>query len=229
MRCLYALPVLLLSHTNPSPLQKSERIVRINPVGSGFEEDDIRAVLASPVLPDGICLPKSDEADHLRWLDDRIATLAGDRGKHLITIGMVETARAVLNLREITTASPRMQAIIFGGDDYAADVGATRTESNEELFFARNATLLHCAANGLQAIDVVNIQFNDEERLRRECVQGFNMGFTGKQIIHPKQIAPVQETFSPSKEKIQWSAALLRVLSASANVVFVVAHPTCRH
>lgn len=71
--------------------------------------------------------------------------------------------------------------------------------------FARNTVLLHCAVNGLQAIDLVNIDFNNQERLEKECAIGSNMGYTGKQIIHPKQIEPVQKAFSPSADKIEWS------------------------
>ncbi len=130
----------------------------------------------------------------------------------------------------MTAAPDRTAALIFGADDYAADVGAVRTPSNAEVWFARNQVLLHAKSAGLQAIDLVQINFNDKELLTKESVQGFELGYTGmcvdslcfvfwrcaltcyldithagKQIIHPNQIEPVQSAFSPNPKALTWS------------------------
>ena len=81
------------------------------------------------------------------------------------------------------------------GDDFSADIGATRTRSAQELLYARQSVVVHAKAYGLQAIDIVNIRLKELEHLEEECKEGAIMGFTGKQIIHPDQIDPVQSTF----------------------------------
>lgn len=128
-------------------------------------------------------------------------------------ISMIESPKALLNMNAICSASPeRMDAVIFGGDDYASNVGATRTKSGEELEFARNYMLLHAAAHGVQCIDVVQIDFrNDAENLlREESERSFRQGYSGKQIIHPAQIDPVQEAYSPTFEAIAHAAAVVQ-------------------
>jgi len=69
--------------------------------------------------------------------------------------------------------------------------------------------VLHAKAHGLQAIDMVQINYNDAELLQRESKEGFEMGYTGKQIIHPNQIGPVQKSFSPSEKTLQWATRVI--------------------
>ena len=114
----------------------------------------------------------------------------------------VETARGIINLREIASADPRLQGIIFGAEDFAGDIGATRTPQGWEVFYARSAVVTFAAAYGLQAIDMVQIDFKDAERLYQEALEGARMAFAGKQVIHPSQIEPVQRAFTPTDEAI---------------------------
>ncbi|MFN8425357.1 MAG: aldolase/citrate lyase family protein [Anaerolineales bacterium] len=79
----------------------------------------------------------------------------------------VETAKGIMNLKEIAEADKRLEAIIFGGEDFAASIGAVRTKEATELLYARQAVVTACAANDLQAIDIVFIDFKDPEGLRR--------------------------------------------------------------
>ena len=120
----------------------------------------------------------------------------------------VETPKGILNLKEIAS-QPRLEALIFGGEDYAASVGATRTPGAEELLYARSAVVAACAAYGLQAIDMVSVNFQDLEALRREARFGAQLGYTGKQVIHPNQVAPVQEAFTPDEASIQTARRLV--------------------
>lgn len=111
---------------------------------------------------------------------------------------------AMTRLGEIAHAVPnRLEGLIFGADDYAASVGAVRSSDNDEVEFARNMVLLHAKAASIQAIDMVNISFKNPQHLVAESIDGFKRGFTGKQIIHPNQIDPVQRHFSPSGEVVQ--------------------------
>ncbi len=181
----------------------SERLVRINPVGSGMDEEDLRAVL--PTHPDGIVIPKVGLAEQVRWVSDQIEEIECARGwpvGQIVLLALIETARGVVNLKEIAGACPRLEALIFGAEDLAGDIGAVRTRPGWEIFYARSATVTHAAAFGLQAIDMVFMDLQDIEGLSEESIQGAEMAYTGKQVIHPNQVAPVQEAFSPSDEAI---------------------------
>src|SRR5512143_3712461 len=160
---------------------QSERLARINSVGSGFEKDDLQAVL--PYHPDGIVIPKVEELKQIQWASDLIEAAELDHGWRLNSVRLlvdVETAKGILNLKEIAS-HPRLDALIFGGEDFAVSVGATRTAEATELLYARQATVVAAAAFGLQAIDIVAIDFKDLEALRSESEAGARLGFTGKQ------------------------------------------------
>jgi citrate lyase beta subunit len=131
--------------------------------------------------------------------------LAGQLHPHA---GRCRDRLRILNLKEIAS-HPLLDGIIFGGEDFAASIGAQRTPEAWELFYARSAVVVACAANSLQAIDIVTIEFRDLEKVRREARFGAQMGFSGKQIIHPDQVAPVQEAFTPSDEAIAQARRLV--------------------
>lgn len=193
---------------------RSEKLARINAVGSGWEKDDIAAVL--PHRPDGIVIPKVESLDHIHWANDLIAGAELKYGWPLNSIRLlvgVETAKGILNLKEIAS-HPRLDAIIFGGEDFAASVGATRTREAMELLYARQAVVVACAAFGLQAIDIVYIDFKDTEGLRREAEQGAGFGFSGKQVIHPNQVQVTQEAFTPSDEAIAEAKRIVEAFEA---------------
>ena len=88
-------------------------------------------------------------------------------------------------------------------------MGAVRTPDGWEGFYARSAVVLHAKAYGLQAIDTPYIHLNDENRLIAETEQALYMGYTGKLAIHPKQVAPIQNTFTPSSDEIAQAQALI--------------------
>ncbi|EPQ01531.1 Citrate lyase subunit beta-like protein, mitochondrial [Myotis brandtii] len=88
-------------------------------------------------------------------------------------------------------------------------LGATSSKETQDILYARQKIIVVAKAFGLQAIDLVYIDFRDEEGLLRQAREGATMGFTGKQVIHPNQIAAVQEQFSPSPEKIKWAEELI--------------------
>ena len=195
---------------------KSERCIRINSIGSGIEEYDLAAALATN--PDSIVVPKIETADQVKWVSEHIETyeLSGNInvGSIRLLIG-VETAKGILNLKEIAEADNRLEAIIFGAEDYAASIGATRTKEAIEVLYARSAVVTACAANDLQAIDMVYIDFRDMEGLRAESQQGAALGFSGKQIIHPNQVVPVQEAFTPSDEAIAYARRVVETFESS--------------
>jgi citrate lyase beta subunit len=194
----------------------SERCIRINSIGSGVEKYDLAAALATN--PDTIVVPKIETPEQVKWVSEHIETYELSSninvGSIRLLIGL-ETAKGILNLKEIAEADKRLEAIIFGAEDYAASVGATRTKEATEVLYARSAVVTACAANDLQAIDMVYIDFRDTEGLRTEAQQGAGFGFSGKQVIHPNQIAPVQEAFTPSDEEIAYAQRVVETFMTS--------------
>ena len=195
---------------------KSERCIRINSIGSGFEKDDLAAALAAG--PDTIVLPKVESAEQVKWVSGEIESYELSNGLPVGGIRLLaglETAKGVLNLKEIAGADKRLEALIFGGEDFAASIGATRSSAATELLYARQAVVTACAAHEIQAIDIVYIDFRDTEGLRREAQQGADWGFVGKQIIHPNQVGPVQAAFTPADEAIAYARRVVATFEAS--------------
>jgi citrate lyase subunit beta-like protein len=195
---------------------KSERCIRINSVGSGFEKDDLAAALAAG--PDTIVLPKVESADQVKWISGEIESYELSNGLPVGGIRLLaglETAKGVLNLKKIARADKRLEALIFGGEDFAASIGATRSIEATELLYARQAVVTVCAAYEIQAIDIVYIDFRDTDGLRHEAQQGADWGFVGKQIIHPNQVGPVQEAFTPADAAIAHARRVVELFEAS--------------
>lgn len=200
---------------------KSESAVRINSADSEYAAEDLRSVVQSDTHPQAIMLPKIESADQLRWLKSDIE-------KHLLTtmrsdakfslIGQCETPLGMMNLRSIMEEGTRphanisMEAMVFGSDDYLASIGATRTPEARELMFARQYFIMHVKGFGMQAIDLVDINFklDDLPQLATQSEEGARMGFTGKQVIHPNQIEVVNRSFTPSPDKIEFALALVK-------------------
>jgi citrate lyase beta subunit len=194
----------------------AERCIRINSIGSGWEADDLAAALEA--RPDSIALPKVESPEQVTWVSSRIESYELSHGLPLGSIRMiilVETAKGILHLKEIAGADKRLDAVIFGGEDFAASIGATRTKDALELLYAREAVVTACAAYDLQAIDIVTIDFKDLDALRAESEAGARLGFTGKQIIHPAQVGPVQAAFTPSDEAIAYARRVVETFEAN--------------
>jgi citrate lyase beta subunit len=193
---------------------RSEKLARINAVGSGLEEKDIQAAL--PHHPDGIVVPKVESPEQLIWANDQIEAAELAHGwpiGSIRLIAIIESAKAVLQLPQIA-AHPRLDALVFGAEDFAAGVGAVRTKESWEVFYARSAVVTAAAAYGLQAIDMVSIDFKDLDVVRAEAEFGACLGFTGKQVIHPAQVTPVQEAFTPDDEAVAHARRVVETFEA---------------
>jgi citrate lyase beta subunit len=196
------------------PFGKSEKLARINAIGSGFEHDDITTVL--PSHPDGIVIPKLESVDQIQWASEIIAATELANGwetNSIRVLVLIETAKGILNLKEIV-AHPRLDGLIFGAEDFAASIGATRSRAAWEVMYARSAVVTHAAAYDLQAIDMVFTDFHDTLNLKIEAAQGAAMGYTGKQIIHPNQVQTVQEAFTPAEAAIEYARRVVETFEA---------------
>jgi citrate lyase beta subunit len=193
----------------------TEKLVRINPVGSSLDADDITITL--PAHPDGYVLPKVEAAGQVQEVSARLEAAEHDYGWPLNAIRLlpiIETARGVVNLREIAESSPRLDALILGAEDLAVDIGATRTTEGWEVFYARSALVIHAKAAGLQAIDTPFVDLNNLEGLASETRAALLMGYSGKLAIHPRQVEPIQQVFIPSAEAIAHAQRLIAAHAA---------------
>jgi citrate lyase subunit beta-like protein len=190
----------------------TEPVVRINALDTGdLALRDLEAILTCPTLPQGICIPKVESAADVLQVSERLDAL-GDVAHDVRILSMIESPTAVLNMKEICTRSSphRMDCVIFGADDYASAVGATRTPQGYEMDFARNFCLLQAAAYGVDAIDMVQIDYHDLQQLETESRSSFELGYTGKQVIHPNQIHVVQQAYSPTRKAVEDAALVVQ-------------------
>ena len=194
-------------------------LVRVNPVASTcFEED---AVAFAGCVPDGIVLSKCRSADNVR----RLEQILGERGPAAtcLVFPMVESAEGLLNAHAIAKSSTRVAALLFGAEDFSADVGIRPTEGEWELLYARSALVTAARAAGLDSIDSPYLEFRNTEEVRASAQRARNLGFTGKLAIHPAQVQVLNEVFSPSESEIEEARRILSAYSSSATGVTVVA------
>ena len=116
---------------------------------------------------------------------------------------IIESAKGVLHALEIAEASKRNVALTIGLEDYTADLGVIRTEDGKESLFARSTIVNAARAAGIQAIDTVSVDIEDERALRASAMEAKALGFDGKGCIHPRQIQPIHEEFAPTHSEIE--------------------------
>jgi len=172
-------------------------LVRINGFESGWAEDDLAMVASA--RPEAILLPKVDSAADV----ERLARLLDGRSETADTRiwAMMETPKGVLNAASIA-AAPRMAGFVLGTNDLAKDIGARFRADRLPLIGALQTCLLAARAEGLVAVDGVYNAFKDVDGLRAECEQGRDMGFDGKTLIHPDQLAVANTVFAPAEAEV---------------------------
>lgn len=210
----------LISEINDSvDFGRSEYAVRINSIDSGLAEEDLRSILSSKRLPDTIMIPKIEDQNHVVWINEKLKSyLKASGDKRLSLVFFIESAKSLLNLRDICEKAQnslncplyQLDGLVFGSDDFCADIGAMRSTEGLELLTARQMFIIIAKCFKLQAIDMVHINYKDLDSLEKVSVTGARMGFTGKQVIHPNQVPIVQKAFSPSEEKIKWARDLIK-------------------
>lgn len=194
---------------------RRERIVRVNSHASGLVAAEVRATVAT--RPDAYLAPKVESAADLLYLDTLLSEAEEAHGwpaNSIRLLAMIETALGVMSLREIATATPRLDALVFGAEDYAASTGAIRTREGWEVFQARSSVVMAAGAWGLQAIDCVFVEYQDAAGLEVECRLGRQLGYIGKTLIHPAQVAVANAIFAPTAEEVEWAERLMEAFAA---------------
>ena len=175
-----------------------EVIVRINALSTPWGRDDVAAVATCKA--DAILAPKVESAADVKAL---VAALdeAGASADVPVWV-MVETPRAFLRIDEIAGAHPRLAALVLGTSDLVKDLHARHTRERMETATARALAVLAARAHGLTALDGVHLDLDDDEGFAHACTQGRDMGYDGKTLIHPKQIAAANAAFGPSPDEV---------------------------
>ncbi len=177
--------------------------VRVNPPDTPFFRDDVEAVAKLGIT--GVVLPKVEENEHVYVLEhllDQWEADAGTRQPPIEIVPLIETARGLYHAYELAKASKRIRRLLFGSVDYALDIRATLTKQGHELLYARSHLVVASRAAGLEPpIDSVFLDVHDSAGLTEETRLARQLGFQGKLIIHPKQIAPVHDAFAPTSEE----------------------------
>lgn len=187
-----------------------EVLVRINGLDSELGYQDLEAIM--PSKPDGIRFPKVNTPDDIHKMDALLKEHERKNGipeGQTFIIASLESTLAIEHAFAIASASPRMQGIAIGAEDYTADLKTTRSREGTELFYARSAIVTAARAAGIMAIDTVFSDINDEEGLIAETKLIKQLGFDGKSVISPRQIGPVNDVFRPTEKEIEKASAIL--------------------
>ena len=176
-----------------------EAVVRINGLNTQWGLDDLKAF--ADTKADAILLPKVESASQIQ----RVASLLKqfNPANTMKIWAMIETPLAIFHLPEIASSHPMLEALVLGTSDLVKDLHARHTPSRVETQTALSLSVLAARAHQLCVLDGVHLTLEDEEGLKQSCVQGRDMGFDGKTLIHPSQIAFANEIFGPSSEEIE--------------------------
>jgi len=197
-------------------------IVRINALSTGMSDVDLDAVM--PGAPDAIMLPKSEGGPDVGHLAAKIAvreaeTELPDGATRILPIA-TETGKGIFGLGSYARSSHRLMALTWGAEDLSADLGAETNRLEDGSYtdpyrLARSLTLLGASAAQVDAIDTVFTLFRDEATFRAECLAARRDGFAGKMAIHPAQVAPINEIFSPSAEALAKAQRIIALFEAN--------------
>jgi citrate lyase subunit beta/citryl-CoA lyase len=188
------------------------RLVRVNAIGTKQFEADLRALSSTSL--DGVVLPKVESPADVERTESALARVEEARGESVGTtpcVASIESALGLVNAVAIATSSPRVVGLLFGAEDFANDSGmpTTREAEARELLYARSAVVVAAASARKLSFDGIWPDITDNIGLRRDALQARRLGFSGKTLIHPDQIATVNEAFSPQLEELEHAKAML--------------------
>jgi citrate lyase subunit beta / citryl-CoA lyase len=196
--------------------------VRVNDWSTAWTAEDVMVVVAAAgARLDCIVLPKAESAHHVVALDLLLTQVERSAGLDVGRIGLevqIESARGLSEITAIAAASPRTEALVFGPADFMANVNMRTLTVGEQppgydvgdaYHYALMHILVAARAHGLQAIDGPYLQVRDVDGFRRSAQRSAALGYDGKWVLHPDQVAVGNEVFSPSAEEYEHAEAVL--------------------
>jgi citrate lyase subunit beta / citryl-CoA lyase len=186
-----------------------ELVLRVNPLDTPWGHADLAVAATMPI--DAVLLPKVESADRVRLAVSLLDALGAP--ERLAVWCMIETPLGVLGAREIAAASSRLAALVLGTADLSKELHALATRDRLPLVTSLGLAMLAARAYRLAILDGVHLDLSDDDGFALSCRQGRELGFDGKTLIHPKQIAAANAAYAPSPEEIEWSR---RIIAAHA-------------
>jgi len=192
-----------------------ELVIRVNAIDTPWGIDDLKA--AARAAPDAILVPKVARPGDIV----SAAKILKGAGGHERTRmwAMMEMPIAIFNVREIASVHPdaRLSCLVLGTNDLLKESRASAHGGRFAIIPWLAMTILAARAYGLDVLDGVYNDFRDETGFRAECEQGRTLGMDGKTLIHPSQLGPCNEIFSPSPEEVDWSRKIIAAFDRPEN------------
>ena len=188
-----------------------ERVVRINGLDTPHWKEDIRVCVAGGA--DTIRIAKTERAEDVRAVEEHVLAAEREFGRpegSTLLMAALESCRGVLNALEICEASDRLIGIAPSGGDYTKDLQTGITGTGVELMGARQHMIMAARAAGVQCFDTVFTNLDDMEGFARETEMIKRMGFDGKSLVNPRQIAVVHQIFTPTQKEIIFAEKVVR-------------------
>lgn len=189
-----------------------ELIVRINGLDTPWGHDDLTAVATCGA--NAILLPKVENAAMVHDLEMQM--VGADAPKDMAIMCMMETPLGMLRADEVAAASRRTSCLVMGTSDLVKELQASHTDARLPVLTSLSLCLLSARAYGLSIVDGVHLELTDDEGFAQACVQGKELGFDGKTLIHPKTIAKANEVFAPSPDEVAFSHRIIEAHAQAA-------------
>lgn len=199
-----------------------EIVVRVNAPASRWHDADIAAL--APAGPSAIVIPKVNSREDVLEAARRV--VAAGAPAHTRIWAMIETPRALFDIEKLASAADdrasRLDVIVLGPNDIAKSTRARLTQGRAPILSWLSACVLAARLHGIEIIDGIYNDFNDEQGLRNEAAQGRDLGMDGKMLIHPAQIAPVNEIFAPSAQDVAFARKIIETFERPENAAIGV-------
>ena len=183
------------------------RYLRVNSPRLADGLHDLETLFQMEHLPDGVMIPKVESPEEVRWMAEILTPYRAD----IELFPVVETAKGVRAVAEIALAAEATSILGFGAVDLVAETGSDL--SWDSLLYTRSQVVLAASEARIEALDTVWIDINDLDGLVDEARKARALGFSGKADIHPSQVAPINEAFSPTEDEV---ATARRIVAAAA-------------
>ena len=201
---------------------KQTLAVRVNAMDTPYLKDDLDAVMSG--RPDIIMLPKLESGEQLMQLSillDQLESENSIKGGNTKVIGITaETPRGIFGFNSINNTSNRLVGLSWGPEDLATELGATANRDQQGNFLppfelVRTLCLAKARELGVQALDTVFTEIDNDEGLKVECASARSIGYTGKLAIHPSQVDPINQAFSPTQDEMDNAKLIIELFAAN--------------
>ncbi|MGZ4681504.1 MAG: HpcH/HpaI aldolase/citrate lyase family protein [Acidimicrobiales bacterium] len=184
---------------------RKEVTIRANGLDTPWHADDLRAIAEAG--PAAVVVPKINSAADVAAVEKALE--AGGAPDHTRIWAMLETPVAILHAEEIATSSERLAVLVLGTNDLAKELHAEHVPGRQPLLFGLSQCLLAARLAGKVILDGVYNDIKDPDGFLAECVQGRQLGFDGKTLIHPTQVEPCNDTFAPGELELTHARGLI--------------------